>query len=231
MFHRPRQGLGGSLDYRIKPGSTIFLRYLYSYTRDNGDKSVYSLFDNTPGVQLINPGNTGCTATNPATGATAVPCNTPPRYYNQLENARIYSDSIILSGTHVLTNTWYSWSAAAGTGYFGDDPFDTGNFTDIASTSACQFNQGATTDYHLPQWTPACFAEINNPQNYVFTGTQRSPGHNEQINIGIDGSGAVRWHMRGLLSTFEYGAKFRSMHQYDNPKSRERRRPEHHNCM
>ena len=29
MFHRPRYGLGGSLDYRIKPGSTIFLRYLY----------------------------------------------------------------------------------------------------------------------------------------------------------------------------------------------------------
>src|ERR1039458_1263391 len=215
MFHRPRWGLGGSLDYRIKPGSTIFLRYLYAYTRDNGDKSVYSLFDNTPGVQLINPGNTGC-ATDPTSGATAAPCNTPPRYYNQLENARIYSDSIQLSGTHVLTNTWYSWSAAVGTSYFGDDPFDTGNFTNTASTSSCQFNQSATTNYHLPQWSQACFDEINSPQNYVFTGTRREPGHNEQINIGIQGSGAFRWHLGGNLSTFEYGAKFRSMHQYDN---------------
>jgi TonB-dependent receptor len=215
MFHRPRWGLGGSLDYRIKPGSTIFLRYLYSYTRDNGDKSVYSLFDNTPGVQVINPGNTGC-ATDPNTGATAAPCNTPPRYYNQLENARIYSDSIQLSGTHVLTNTWYAWSAAVGTGYFGDDPFDSGNFTNIASTSSCQFNQSASTNYHLPQWTPACFDEINSPQNYVFTGTQREPGHEEQINIGIEGSGAFRWRAAGHLSTFEYGAKFRSMHKYNN---------------
>ncbi|MFC5861772.1 TonB-dependent receptor [Acidicapsa dinghuensis] len=215
MFHRPRYGSGGSLDYRIKPGSTIFLRYLYTFTRDSGDKSVYSLFDNTPGVQLINPGNTGC-ATNTTTGATAPPCNTPPRYYNQAEDARIYSDSIQLSGTHVLTNTWYSWSAAVGAGYFGDNPFESGNFTDVASTSSCQFNQGATTDYHLPQWTPACFAEINSPQNYAFTGTQREPGHEEQINIGVQGSGAFRWHLGGHLSTFEYGAKFRSMHKYNN---------------
>ena len=216
MFHRPRWGLGGSLDYRIKPGSTIFLRYLYAYTRDRGDKSVYSLFDNTPGVLLINPGNTGCANTDPTTGATAAPCNTPPRYYNQAENARIYSDSIQLSGNHVLNNTWYTWSAAVGTGYFGDDPFDSGNFTNIASTSACQFNQSATTDYHLPQWSPACFDEINSPKNYVFTGTRRNPGHEEQINIGIQGSGAFRWHLGGHPSTFEYGAKFRSMHKYNN---------------
>ncbi|MDE3062603.1 MAG: carboxypeptidase regulatory-like domain-containing protein, partial [Acidobacteriota bacterium] len=124
MFHRPRWGLGGSLDYRIKPGSTIFLRYLYAYTRDSGDKSVYTLFDNTPGVLLINPGNTGCANTDPTTGATAAPCATPPRYYNQAENARIYSDSMQITGNHVLNNTWYSWSAAVGSGYFGDDPFD-----------------------------------------------------------------------------------------------------------
>jgi TonB-dependent receptor len=216
MFHRPRWGLGGSLDYRIKPGSTIFLRYLYTFTRDSGDKSVYTLFDNTPGVLVFNPGNTGCANTDPTTGATAPPCNTPPRYYNQAEDARIYSDTIQLSGTHVLTNTWYTWSAAVGNGYFGDNPFESGNFTNIATTTSCQFNQSATTDYFVPQWSPACFNEINSPQNYVFTGTQREPGHNEQINIGVQGSGAFRWHLRGHLSTFEYGGKFRSMHQYDN---------------
>jgi TonB-dependent receptor len=216
VFHRPRYGVGGSLDYRIKPGSTIFLRYFYSFTNDSGDKSVYTLFDNTPGVQVINPGNTGCTGVDPVTGATASPCNTPPRYYNQAEDARIYSDSIQLSGTHVLNNTWYSWSAAIGAGYFGDNPFESGNFTNTATTTACQFNQAATTDYYVPQWTPACFNEVNSPQNYFFTGTQREPGHEEQINLGIDGSGAFRWHLGGHLSTFEYGGKFRGMHKYNN---------------
>ena len=218
VFHRPRWGLGGSLDYRIKPGSTIFLRYLYTYTRDSGDKSVYSLVDNTPGLQSVDAavGNYSGGCAGVSNGTTTGPCNTPPGYYNQAEDARIYSDSIMLSGTHVLTNTWYTWGVAIGNGYFGDNPFESGNFTNIASTSSCQFDQGATTNYHLPQWTPACFAEINSPQNYVFTGTQREPGHNEQINIGIQGSGAFRWRAGGHLSTFEYGAKFRSMHQYDN---------------
>ncbi|MDE2466054.1 MAG: carboxypeptidase-like regulatory domain-containing protein, partial [Alphaproteobacteria bacterium] len=212
MFHRPRWGLGGSLDYRVKPGSTIFLRYLYTYMRDSGDKSVYSLNDNTPGVQLLVPGNTGCSGST-GNGTTTGPCNTPPGYYNQAEDARIYSGSLELSGTHVLTNTWYSWSAAIGTGYFGDNPFESGNFKNIATTSACHFNQSATTNYHLPQWAPACFDEINSPQNYVFTGTRLNPGHEEQINIGLQGSGAFRWHAGGHLSTFEYGAKFRSMHK------------------
>lgn len=220
LFHRPRYGLGGSLDYRIKPGSTIFLRYFYSYTRDSGDKSVYSLFDNTPGLQSVETaaGNYsgGCSGVDPTTGATTGPCNTPPRYYNQAEDARIYSDSIQLSGTHVLNNTWYSWSAAVGTGYFGDNPFESGNFTNTATTSACRFNQSATSDYYVPQWTSACFDEINQPQNYFFTGTQLQPGHEEQINIGVRGSGAFRWHLGGHPSTFEYGAKFRSMHKYNN---------------
>jgi TonB-dependent receptor len=216
QFHRPRYGFGGTLDYRINPGSTIFLHYLYTYLRDNGDKTVYSLFDNTPGVQVINPGNTGCTNTDPVTGATAGPCNTPPRYYDQLENARIYSDSLILSGTHVLTNTWYTWGATIGNGYFGDEPFDSGDFTNTASTSSCQFNQSATKDYFVPQWTSPCFAEINMPQNYFLTDTQREFGHEEQINYGIEGSGAFRWHLGGHPSTFEYGAKFRGMHKYNN---------------
>ncbi|MGA7108847.1 MAG: TonB-dependent receptor [Terracidiphilus sp.] len=221
MFHRPRYGLGGTLDYRIKPGSTIFLHYLYTFLRDDGDKSVYSLFDNTPGVQTVTVANGsysgGCSGT--ANGITTGPCNTPPRYYSQLEDARIYSDSIILSGTHVLTNTWYSWSAAIGNGYFGDQPFDSADFTNTATTSSCQFNQAATKDYFVPQWTPACFAEINSPQNYFMTDTQREFGHEEQINVGFEGSGAFRWHLGGHLSTFEYGAKFRGMHKYNNQYS------------
>ena len=214
MFHRPRWGMAGSLDYRIKPGSTIFLRYLYSRFRDSGDKTVYSFTDNTPGVILLNPGNSGCSGDLDANGATTGPCNTPPSFYDQRENALLYSGSIELSGTHVLSNTWYSWSAAIGTGYTGGEPFDTARFNDTLDTSTCQFNQSATTNPHLPQWSAGCFDEINSPQNYFLSQIQRELGHSQQINIGIQGSGAFRWHLRGHLSTFEYGAKFRSMHEY-----------------
>jgi TonB-dependent receptor len=103
-----------------------------------------------------------------------------------------------------------------GTGYYGDEPFDTVHYKNTLATSSCHFNQTATTDPHLPQWSPDCFDEINSPQNYFLSNIQREPGHNQQINIGIEGSGALRWHLGGHISTFEYGAKFRSMHEYAN---------------
>jgi TonB-dependent receptor len=214
QFHRPRWGVAGSLDYRLQPGSTIFLRYLYSYFRDSGDKTVYSFTDNTPGIQLLLPGNSGCSGSDPVTGATAPPCNTPPSFYDQRENARIYAGNVQLSGNHVFNNTWYAWSASIGTGYYGDEPFNTAHFSDNLASSTCHFNQSATTDPHLPQWSPDCFDEINSPQNYVLKNIQREPGHNQQINIGVQGSGTFRYHLGGHISTFEYGAKFRSMHQY-----------------
>ncbi len=213
-FHRPRWGVAGSLDYRLKPGSSIFLRYLYSHYRDSGDKTVYSFHDNTPGIQLLIPGNSGCTGTPTDNGVTTPPCSTPPSFYDQAENALLYSGNLQLSGNHVFNKTWYSWNAAIGTGFYGDEPFDTANFTDNLATSGCQFNQSATRDPHLPQWTPACVDEINSPQNYTLTQTQREPGHNQQINIGIQGSGAFRYHMGSTNNIFEYGAKFRSMHEY-----------------
>jgi TonB-dependent receptor len=214
QFHRPRWGVGGSLDYRIKPGQSVALRYLYSHYNDSGDKTVYTLHDNTPGVRLLVPGNSGCTGTPTSNGATTPPCNTPPSFYNQREDAEISTGALELSGTHVLGNTWYTWGADVATSIFGGEPFDSGNFSNIATTSACQFEPGATTDYHLPQWSSACFAEINEPQNYVFTGTQRQPGHSQQINIGFNGSGGFNWHIGKQSAMFEYGAKFRSVHQY-----------------
>ena len=63
------------------------------------------------------------------------------------------------------------------------------------------------------------FFQINSPQNYFLTDTQREFGHEEQINVGFEGSGAFRWHLGGHLSTFEYGAKFRGMHKYNNQYS------------
>lgn len=214
LFHRPRWGIGGSIDYRIKPGHTIYLHYLYSHYHDSGDKTVYTLFDNTPGVQLLVPGNTGCTGTPTANGTTTPPCNTGPGFFNQRISAQIYTGSLQLTDTHALKNSWYSWGLDVGTGYFGGEPFDSGNFTNTLTSSACRFDQGATTNYHLPQWSPACFTEINSPQNYVFKGIQRQPGHSQQINIGLEASGGFSWHLGKRLATLQYGAKFRSMHQY-----------------
>jgi TonB-dependent receptor len=215
QFHRPRWGVAGSLDYRAKPGSTIFLRYLYSDYHDFGDKTVYSLHDNTPGIILLNPGNSGCAGAPDANGATTGPCNTAPSFYNQNEHITESVGSVQLSGMHVLTKTWYSWSAAVGQAFWGGG-WDTGSFSSTVGSTLCHFDPSATTNYHLPQWSSGCFDEISKPQNQVLNDVNTEGGHSEQINIGFEGSGAFRYHLGSHVSTFEYGAKFRSVHKYAN---------------
>ncbi|MEO6965868.1 MAG: TonB-dependent receptor [Acidobacteriaceae bacterium] len=214
-FHRPRWGVAGSLDYRVKPGSTITLRYFYSAYHDFGDKTVYTLHDNTPGIILLNPGNSGCAGTPDANGATTPPCNTAPSYFNQNEHITQTVGSVQLSGAEVRGSTWYTWSAAIGRGTWGPG-WDTGRFASSLATTSCQYDSNATTNWHLPQWSPGCFDEISNPQNQVLSDVNLERGESTQINLGLEGSGAFRYHLGRHISTLEYGAKFRNLHKYAN---------------
>jgi len=49
-YYRSRWGLAGSLDYKLGAGegSSIYLRWLYSDFKNNGDRWVYTINDNTP---------------------------------------------------------------------------------------------------------------------------------------------------------------------------------------
>src|SRR5467141_1882032 len=69
-YYRSRSGLAGSVDYKPSDGSTIYVRGLYSDFKNNGDRWVYSLTDNTQGIQLL--GSNGCQTD--ASGTTVPPC-------------------------------------------------------------------------------------------------------------------------------------------------------------
>jgi TonB-dependent receptor len=60
QYFRSRWGLAGTADYKVGQGSDIYFRWLYSDFKNYGDRWVYSLTDNTPGIQLLNPSNVGC---------------------------------------------------------------------------------------------------------------------------------------------------------------------------
>src|SRR5215467_9170799 len=51
-YYRSRWGLAGSSNYKISNGSNIYMRGLYSDFHNYGDRWVYSLTDNTPGILL-----------------------------------------------------------------------------------------------------------------------------------------------------------------------------------
>jgi hypothetical protein len=116
LYARSRWGLAGSADYRIRDGSTLYARFLYSNFLNAGNRYAYSLTDNTPGASLLNPGNDGCG------GASTGPCGGVPSFNTQLRHPRIQVGSLMLGGNHVFNRTWYTWEANVGRASYGDVP-------------------------------------------------------------------------------------------------------------
>ncbi|HZP07296.1 MAG TPA: TonB-dependent receptor [Terracidiphilus sp.] len=198
QYFRSRYGFAGSTDYRIRPGSNVYARFLYSDFKNYGDRWDYSLLDNTPGVSLLNPGNQGGV----------------PSYNGQLRNPDIQVGSLIFGGNHVLDTTWYTWEANIGRSSYGNSSSSTAAFDSTQSSSNCEFQPAATRDKYLPQWNQACFTEIANPANFTLDHINRDLGKAVQLNLGVGGSGAKQYHIGNRSAVFEYGGKFRNEHKY-----------------
>jgi TonB-dependent receptor len=202
QYFRTRYGLAGSADYRIRDGSTVYARYLYSDFKNDGDRWAYQLQDNTPGLSLLAPGNQGGT----------------PSYDGERRSPDIQVGSLILGGNHVLNSTWYTWEANIGRSSYGGSPYSDANFASTLPASNCEFSPTATTNKYLPQFTSPCFTEIQNPANFAMTptvgGITRDLGEAVQLNMGAGGSGAWQYHIGNRSGVLEYGGKFRNEHKY-----------------
>jgi TonB-dependent receptor len=198
QYFRPRYGVAGSLDYRIRDGSHVYARYLYSDFKNYGDRWAYQIQDNTPGTSLLAPNNQGGT----------------PSYDGELRNPDIQVGSLILGGNHVFNSTWYTWEANIGRSSYGNSPYSDANFGSTLSSSNCEFNPGATRNPYLPQWNQACFTEIQNPANFTLNDITRDLGEAVQLNLGVGGSGAKQYHIGNRSGVLEYSGRFRNEHKY-----------------
>jgi TonB-dependent receptor len=198
QYFRSRYGFAGSTDYRIRDGSNLYARFLYSDFKNNGDRFAYQLQDNTPGLSLLAPNNQGGL----------------PSYDAELRNPNIQVGSVILGGNHVFSKTWYTWEANVGHSSYGGSPYSDASFNSTLPASNCEFSPTATTNKYLPQFNQACFKEIQNPANFTLTDITRDLGKAVQLNLGVGGSGALQYHIHNWSAVFEYGGKFRNEHKY-----------------
>lgn len=197
-YFRSRWGLGGSADYKLGDGSDIYIRGLYSDFTNYGNRWVYSLNDNTPGITL--DGSNGGT----------------PSFSTQVRKPDYAIASILLGGKHVLNTTWYAWDASASRGRSIDRGYGTANFTSTLANSTCQFDPASTKSIYLPQWNSACFTEAFDPTTMVLHNVRVNQGGAAQVNLQVSGAMAKRYHLGSHLSTIEVGGKFRNNHKFDN---------------
>ena len=203
QYFRTRWGLAGSTDYKISEASNIYLRAFYSDFHNYGDRFKYSLTDNTPGIQLLAPGNVGC-ATD-TSGVTTAVCTGMPSANGELRTPDIGVSNIVLGGVHNLTTTWFAWDVAVSRGWYGgsssSQDADFGANPNTFTTSTCQYDPNDTANEFLPRWNGECFNEINNPSNYVVKDIRQNLGVSAQLNIEASGSGAKRFHIGSKLAT------------------------------
>jgi len=206
-YYRSRWGVAGSADYKLSEGSDLYGRLLYSNFKNYGDRWVYSLNDNTPGIQLL--GSNGC---DPASGV----CSGVPSFNTQDRRPNIGIGSLLIGGKHELTSTWFAWDVSGSRSYDENALPGTASFGSTLSTSNCQFDPAATKSIYRPQFTPACFSEAYDPTTMQLGDIQIDHGQSAQVNFQATGAMGKRYHLFGKLSTIEVGGRFRNAHKYDD---------------
>jgi TonB-dependent receptor len=206
-YYRSRWGVAGSADYKLTEASNIYARLLYSNFKNYGDRWVYSLNDNTPGVQLL--GSNGC---DPASGE----CTGIPSFNTQNRRPNIGIGSLLVGGRHDLSSSWFAWDVSGSRSYDENALPGTASFGSTLSNSNCQFDPAATKSIYRPQFTPACFSEAYDPTTMQLGDVQIDHGQSAQVNFQATGAYGKRYHLGGKLSTIEIGGRFRNAHKYDD---------------
>jgi TonB-dependent receptor len=198
VYYRSRWALAGSTDYKLGAGSDIFVRGLYTDFKNYGDRTDYTLNDNTPNIQLL--GSAGG----------------PPSFNTQDRRPDIAIGTLTIGGTHVLTSTWYRWEGSASRATDTNRAAGQANFDSTLSSSSCQFDPASTTDIYLPQWTPSCYTEAYNTTNYTLNHIRIGYGRAVQVNLQGAASMGKRYHLGSHAATLEFGGKFRNAHKFDD---------------
>ena len=208
-YYRSRWGIAGSADYKLGEGSDIYARYLYSNFKNYGDRWVYSLNDNTPGISLF--GSNGCDSSGTCTGT--------PSFNTQDRRPNIGIGSFLMGGKHEFTSSWIAWDVSAARSYLENALPGTATFGSTLSTSTCEYDPSTTVSIYRPQFSPSCFAEAYDPSSMALSDVQISHGQSAQVNLQGSAAYARRYRLGGRSSTIEVGGRFRNSHKYDNTYS------------
>ncbi|MGC2613923.1 MAG: TonB-dependent receptor [Terracidiphilus sp.] len=190
IYYRTRWGMTATADYKLREGSDISLRGIYSNFRNWGNKWVYTLNDaDVPG------------------------------YSQDWRRPNMAIFSLALQGKHVFNASTINWGGAfgrsrslSGSGsakysWVGDPGIDCTNVEGVSVyrpgwSSGC-FGPGTDSaedpnNYKLKSWAPPTF------------------GKSAQLNLQASASYARFYHAGNHFGTIEFGGKIRNAHKYDD---------------
>jgi len=193
MYYRTRWGLSGSGDYRVNSGTSLAVRGLYSTFRNWGQKWVYTLNDgDVPGASV------------------------------DWRRPDYAVGNMVGSGRHTLNDNWLNWDLSFARSRMLQSGGNGGSkFKWNGPDTNCAYDQVATTDPYIPQFSATCFTPgVTNTEdiaNYKLSNwSPASVGESAQRNVQAAAAFGHVYHAGDRYATLEFGGKYRDAHKYDN---------------
>lgn len=206
QYYRTRYGFETGLDYRLSPGSSLYVKGLYSDFLDFGDVWVYTYNPGTPTGLTVN----GITPTD-GTG------NMQYRQYIRRPDQQIYSFSV--GGRHDLSKTLITYDFAVSRSHqYGG--FPTTKFNNVSNANSnITFNQDTTNPY-IPKMTPVANIPGNgsgifDPTQYALSSQQNIDERTAELSLQGSASLAERYNVGSHLGTFETGFVIRNSDKFN----------------
>jgi TonB-dependent receptor len=211
-YYRTRYGFDTGVDYNISPGSSVYIKGMYSDFHDYGDVWVY-----TP-----NAGNTikavnGSTITyDNATDCAAIGSSCSPgsyqyRHYVRRPDQQLYS--VLIGARHDFGANLITYEFAGSRGHnIGGQDFTTTNFNGNSSADLAVNN----SDPLRPKFVAQDGTNIYDPTQYTVSKTSLDSYIATTLNFQGAATYARRYSVHSHLSTFQMGIKVRNSHAYQH---------------
>ena len=235
-YYRTRYGFASGIDYTFKPGSSAYIKGLYSDFHDYGDTWVYTpnagtdiksvngsvvTFDNAQDCVAVNqaadvakPGSNPCS-----------PGSYAYRHYIRRPDQQVYS--FLMGARHDLSSTLIVYEFAVSRSHnIGGQDFETTNFASPTASydSAGNLLPGSNgadlalnqSNPRRPKFIPLDGSSPYDSSQYQLTDTRFTHYIATQLNFQGAASVARRYNLHSHFGVFEMGLKIRNSHTNQN---------------
>lgn len=192
-YNRSRYGYTGSIDYKLGDISGVYARFLYSHFDNFGDRWLY-----TPTVgTYLTPFQTNNDGSMSANAQSRRPVEV--------------IGSLQAGGKHDFSPWLLIWEAAVSRSAAEDHGYSSADFSNANS-----YQFAIDPNIHTPRFLPQGGVNILDQTQYTFSDIDFSHTYSPELNLEGAFSVARTYNVGGHFGTFEFGAKLRNAHKFQD---------------
>lgn len=203
-YYRTRYGFTGALDYKLKEGSSLYMRMLYSHFDNFGDRWVYTPTAGSfvTATQADNTGNMS--------------------FSDQIRRPVEVIGSLLVGGKHTFGKSWATWNLSVSRSSQEDQGYAQGDFgpdpnNPNSPINAVQFGIGLANPLR-PQFQVQNGVNIHDASQYYMLDYNVNRAYGAQLNLQGDASYARNYLLGGHFGTFEFGGKLQNAHKFNDAR-------------